>query len=146
MNSSHMKPLQLILINVTEKLTAYFRELEEKNERTKKSHEKSFKTITVEDFGIRSISISTSIVENVWSNRFVKIRELFQNKDLCDPVVMNVLIQVTNQTMLMATINHMTEKGLPFKLKVIQSAITDCHQVALTQQFTFCGRDLSMTL
>ena len=35
MNSSHMKPLQLILINVTEKLTVYIRELEEKNERKK---------------------------------------------------------------------------------------------------------------
>ena len=31
---------------------------------------------------------------------------------------MNELIQVTNRTMLMATVNnHMTEKGLPFKLK-----------------------------
>ena len=40
-NSSHMKPLQLILINVTEKLTAYLIELEEQNERTKKSHEKN---------------------------------------------------------------------------------------------------------
>ena len=30
---------------------------------------------------------------------------------------MNGLIQVTHRTMLMATTNHMTEKGLPFKLK-----------------------------
>ena len=34
MNSSYMKPLQLILINGTEKLTAYLTELEEQNERT----------------------------------------------------------------------------------------------------------------
>ena len=33
-----MKPLQLILINVTEKLTAYLTELEEQNKRTEKSH------------------------------------------------------------------------------------------------------------
>ena len=56
-------------------------------------------------------------MENVWSNRFAKIRELFQNKVVYDPIVMNDLIQVTNRTMLMATINHMTEKGQPFKLK-----------------------------
>ena len=30
---------------------------------------------------------------------------------------MNGLIQVTHRTMLIATTNHMTEKGLPFKLK-----------------------------
>ena len=29
---------------------------------------------------------------------------------------MNDLIQVPNRTVLMATINHMTKKGLPFKL------------------------------
>ena len=54
---------------------------------------------------------------NVWSNWFAKIRELFQNKNAYDPIVMNDLIQVTNRTMLMATINHMMENGLPFKLK-----------------------------
>ena len=48
--------------------------------------------------------------------------------------------------MLMATINHMTEKGLPFKRKDYQSDITDYRQVAVTQQFTLCGRDLSMAL
>ena len=48
MNSSHMKPLQLILINVTEK-----------------SHEKLCKTTTVEDYVVRSISAYTSIMENV---------------------------------------------------------------------------------
>ena len=76
MNSSHMKPLQLILINVTEKLTAYLTELEEQNGRIKKSA-KLCKTTTVEDFVDRSISIYTSVVENVWFNRFAKIRELF---------------------------------------------------------------------
>ena len=49
MNSSHMKPLQLTLINVTENLTAYLAGLEEQNERTKKSHEKLCKTTAVED-------------------------------------------------------------------------------------------------
>ena len=91
-NSSHMKTLELILINVTEKLTAYLTELEEQNERTKKSHEKLCKTTTVEDFVIRSISAYTSVMENVWSNWFAKIRELFQNKDVYDPIVMNDLI------------------------------------------------------
>ena len=57
---------------------------------------------------------------------------------------MNNLIEVTNRTMLMAAINHMAEKR--FSLKVIQSAITDFRQVTLTQQFTFCARDLTMTL
>ena len=95
MNSSHMKTLQLILINVTEKLTAYLTELEEQNKR-KKSHEKLCKTIIIEDFVIRSISTYTSIMENIWSNRFAKIRELFQNKDAYNPIVMNDLIQVTN--------------------------------------------------
>ena len=90
-----MKPLQLILINVTEKLTAYLTELEEQNKR-KKSHEKLCKTIIIEDFVIRSISTYTSIMENIWSNRFAKIRELFQNKDAYNPIVMNDLIQVTN--------------------------------------------------
>ena len=56
-------------------------------------------------------------MENAWSNRFAKIRELFQNKDVHDPIVMSDLIQATNQTILMATINHMKEKRLPFKLK-----------------------------
>ena len=91
-NSSHMKTLQLILINVTEKLTAYLTELEEQNERTKKSHEKLCKTITVEDFVIRSISTYTFVMENVWSNWFAKIKELYQNKDVYDPIVMNDLI------------------------------------------------------
>ena len=82
MNSSHMQPLQLILIDVTESLTAYLTELEEQNKRTKKSHEKLCKATTVEDFVVRSISTYTSIVENSWSNRFAKIRELLQNKDV----------------------------------------------------------------
>ena len=82
MNSSHMQPLQLILIDVTESLTAYLTELEEQNKRTKKSHEKLCKATTVEDFVVRSISTYTSIVENIWSNRFAKIRELLQNKDV----------------------------------------------------------------
>ena len=112
-----MKPLQLILINVTEKLTAYLTEPEEQNERTKKSHEKLSKTTTAEDFVIGSISTYTSVMENVWSNQFARIRELFQNKDVYNPIVMNDLIQVNNRTMLMATINHIMEKGLPFKLK-----------------------------
>ena len=97
LNSSHMKPLQLISITVTEKLTAFPTELEEQNERTKNSHEKLCKTTTtVEDFVVRSISTYTSIVENVWSNWFAKIRELFQNKDVHDSIIMNDLIQVTN--------------------------------------------------
>ena len=59
MNSSHMKPLQLILITVTEKLTAFLTELEEQNERTKNSHEKLCKTTTtVEDFVVRSITLT----------------------------------------------------------------------------------------
>ena len=58
------KPLQLILINVLEKLTPYLTEPEEQNERTKKSHEKLCKTTTAEDF-VRSISTYTSVVENV---------------------------------------------------------------------------------
>ena len=44
MNSSHMKPLQLILINVTEKLTAYFRELEEKMKEQKNLMKNHLKT------------------------------------------------------------------------------------------------------
>ena len=144
MNSSHMKPLQLTLINVTENLTAYIAGLEEQNERTKKSHEKFYKTTAVEDFLVRTISTYTYIMENIWSNWFAKIRELFLNKDVYDPIVMNNLIEVTNRTMLMAAINHMAEKR--FSLKVIQSAITDFRQVTLTQQFTFCARDLTMTL
>ena len=144
MNSSHMKPLQLTLINVTENLTAYLAGLEEQNERTKKSHEKFYKTTAVEDFLVRTISTYTYIMENIWSNWFAKIRELFLNKDVYDPIVMNNLIEVTNRTMLMAAINHMAEKR--FSLKVIQSAITDFRQVTLTQQFTFCARDLTMTL
>ena len=144
MNSSHMKPLQLTLINVTENLTAYLAGLEEQNERTKKSHEKFYKTTAVEDFLVRTISAYTYIMENIWSNWFAKIRELFLNKDVYDPIVMNNLIEVTNRTMLMAAINHMAEKR--FSLKVIQSAITDFRQVTLTQQFTFCARDLTMTL
>ena len=144
MNSSHMKPLQLTLINVTENLTAYLAGLEEQNERTKKSHEKFYKTTAVEDFLVRTISTYTYIMENIWFNWFAKIRELFLNKDVYDPIVMNNLIEVTNRTMLMAAINHMAEKR--FSLKVIQSAITDFRQVTLTQQFTFCARDLTMTL
>ena len=144
MNSSHMKPLQLTLINVTENLTAYLAGLEEQNERTKKSHEKFYKTTAVEDFLVRTISTYTYIMENIWSNWFAKIRELFLNKDVYDPIVMNNLSEVTNRTMLMAAINHMAEKR--FSLKVIQSAITDFRQVTLTQQFTFCARDLTMTL
>ena len=139
-----MKPLQLTLINVTENLTAYLAGLEEQNERTKKSHEKFYKTTAVEDFLVRTISTYTYIMENIWSNWFAKIRELFLNKDVYDPIVMNNLIEVTNRTMLMAAINHMAEKR--FSLKVIQSAITDFRQVTLTQQFTFCARDLTMTL
>ena len=87
MNSSDMKPLQLILINEKEKLTAYLTELEEQNEITKKSHEKLCKITTVEDFVVRSISTYNSITENVWSNRFAKLRELFQNKDVYNPIV-----------------------------------------------------------
>ena len=139
-----MKPLQLTLINVTENLTAYLAGLEEQNERTKKSHEKFYKTTAVEDFLVRTISTYTYIMENIWFNWFAKIRELFLNKDVYDPIVMNNLIEVTNRTMLMAAINHMAEKR--FSLKVIQSAITDFRQVTLTQQFTFCARDLTMTL
>ena len=74
-----MKSLQLILINGTEKLTAYLTELEEQNERTKRSHEKLCKNTTGEDFVVRSISIYTSAVENGWSNWLAKTRELFQN-------------------------------------------------------------------
>ena len=59
------------------------------------------------------------------SNQFAEIGELFHNKDVFDPIVMNDLIQVTNRTMLMATINHMSKKGYHLILKVIQSAITD---------------------
>ena len=96
MNSSHMKPLQLTLINVTENLTAYLAGLEEQNERTKKSHEKLCKTTAVEDFLVRTISTYTYIMENIWFNWFAKIRELFLNKDVYDPIVMNNLIEVTN--------------------------------------------------
>ena len=112
-----MKHLQLILVNVTGNLTAYLAELEEQNERTQKFREKLHKTTTVEDFVVRSNSTHNSVKENVWSNRFARIRELFQNKDLYNPIVITDLTQVTNRTMLMATINHTTEKGLPFKLK-----------------------------
>ena len=91
MNSSHMKPLQLILINGTEKLTAYLTELEEQNETTAKSHEKLCKNTNGEDFFVRFIFTYTSVVENVWSNRLAKIRELFQNKDVSVPIVMNNL-------------------------------------------------------
>ena len=87
MNSSDIKPLQLILINEKEKLTAYLTELEEQNEITKKSHEKLCKITTVEDFVVTSISTYNSIMENVWSNRFAKLRELFQNKDVYNPIV-----------------------------------------------------------
>ena len=59
------------------------------------------------------------------SNQFAEIGELLHNKDVFDPIVMNDLIQVTNRTMLMATINHMSKKGYHLILKVIQSAITD---------------------
>ena len=59
------------------------------------------------------------------SNQFAEIWELLHNKDVFDPIVMNDLIQVTNRTMLMATINHMSKKGYHLILKVIQSAITD---------------------
>ena len=112
-----MKHLQLILVNVTGNLTAYLAELEEQNERTQKFREKLHKTTTVEDFVVRSISTHNFVKENVWSNRFARIRELFQNKDLYNPIVITDLTQVTNRTMLMAAINHTTEKGLPFKLK-----------------------------
>ena len=83
-----------ILINVTETITAYLTKLEEQNERAKKSHEKLRKTTTVEDFLVRSISTYTSVVENAWSNRFAKIRELFQNKDVYNPIAMNELIEL----------------------------------------------------
>ena len=91
MNSSYMKPLQLILINGTEKLTAYLTELEEQNERTTKSHEKLCKNTNGEDFVVRFIFTYTSVMENFWSNRLAKIRELFQKKDVYDPIVMNNL-------------------------------------------------------
>ena len=91
LNSSHMKPLQLILINGTEKLTAYLTELEEQNERTTKSHEKLCKNTNGEDFVVRFIFTYTSVVENFWSNRLAEIRELFQNKNVYDPIVMNNL-------------------------------------------------------
>ena len=97
MNSSHVKPLQLILINVTEKPTAYLTELEEQNKRTKESHEKLCETTIFEDFVVRPISTFNTVVENAWSNRFANIKELFQNKDVYDPIVMNNLIQFTNQ-------------------------------------------------
>ena len=87
MKSSDMKPLQLILIKEKEKLKAYLTELEEQNEITKKSHEKLCKTTTVEDFVVRSISTYNSAMENVSSNLFAKIRELFQNKDVYNPIV-----------------------------------------------------------
>ena len=61
-------------------------------------------------------------MENIWSNWFAKIRELFFKKNVYDPIVMNNLIEVNNRTMLMAAINHMAEKR--FSLKVIQAAIT----------------------
>ena len=77
MSSSHMKPLQLILINVTGELTAYLTQLEEQNKRTKKSHEKLCKTTTVEDFVVRSVSTYTFVIENVWSNWFANIKKLF---------------------------------------------------------------------
>ena len=91
MNSSYMKPLQLILINGTEKLKAYLTELEEQNERTTKSHEKLCKITNGEDFVARFIFTYTSVMENFWSNRLAKIRELFQNKDVYDPIVMSNL-------------------------------------------------------
>ena len=72
-----MKHLQLILVNVTGNLTAYLAELEEQTERTQKFREKLHKTTTVEDFVVRSISTHNFVKENVWSNRFARIRELF---------------------------------------------------------------------
>ena len=91
MNSPQRKLLQLILINGTEKLAAYLTELEDQNEGTKKSHEKLCKNTTSEDFVVRFISTYTSVMENVWSNRLAKIRELFENKDVYGPIVMNNL-------------------------------------------------------
>ena len=74
-----MKPAQLTVFG-------------DENELTKESHEKLCKTTAVEDFFVKSVSNYTSVMENVSSNWFAKITELFQKKDVYDPSVMNDLI------------------------------------------------------
>ena len=111
-DSSHMKPLKEMLLTVTEKVTAYLTQLEEQNVRTKKGHVKTCHSNTIEDFVVRNISTYTS-GKTVWSERFSRIREVLQSKDVCKPTVVNEFIQANKRTMFMTII----KRGLPFQLK-----------------------------
>ena len=116
MDSSHMKPLKEMLLTVAEKVTAYLTQLEEQNVRTKEGHAKTCHSNTIEDFVVRNISTYTS-GETVWSECFVKIREVLQSKDVYESIVVNEFIQANRRTVFMTVIKHMIERGLPFQLK-----------------------------
>ena len=62
-------------------------------------------------------SVTYTSGETVWSERFAKIREVLQNKDVYEPIDVNEFIQANNRTMFMTIIKHTIERGLPFQLK-----------------------------
>ena len=55
--------------------------------------------------------------KNFCSERFAKIRETLQSKDVQEPIVINYFIQVNKRTMFMTIIKHIIERGAPFDLK-----------------------------
>ena len=89
---------------------------EEQNVRTKEGHAKTCHSNTIKDFVVRNISTYVS-GETVWSERFAKIREVLQGKDVYEPIVVNKFIQANNRSMFMTIIRHMIEQGLPFQLE-----------------------------
>ena len=89
---------------------------EEQNVRTKEGHAKTCHSNTIKDFVVRNISTYVS-GETLWSERFAKIREVLQGKDVYEPIVVNKFIQANNRSMFMTIIRHMIEQGLPFQLE-----------------------------
>ena len=67
-------------------------QLEEQNVQTKEGHAKTCHSNTIEDFVVRNISTYT-LGETVWLERFAKIQEMLQSKDVFEPIVVNEFIQ-----------------------------------------------------
>ena len=59
---------------------------------TKEGHAKTCHSNTIEDFVVRNISTYT-LGETVWLERFAKIQEMLQSKDVFEPIVVNEFIQ-----------------------------------------------------
>ena len=78
--------------------------------------------------------------KNFYSERFAKIREALQSKDVQEPIVINYFMQVNKRAMSMTIIKHIIERGAPFDLKdysINYSTLSYLHS-ALTQLSNSC--------